>query len=49
MHRYGGLDSEGLTGTGRWADPSSAHRYVHLEVSEEARRADRLPVQKRGA
>lgn len=43
MHRYGGLDSEGLTETGRWADPSSAHRYVHLEVSEESRRADLLP------
>lgn len=49
MHRYGGLDSEGLTGTGRWADASSAHRYVHLEVSEEARRADLLPVPKRSA
>lgn len=44
MHRYGDLDAYGLTETGRWADPSSAHRYVHLEVSEEARRADRLPA-----
>lgn len=44
MHRYGGLDAEGLTKTDRWADPSSAARYVHLEVNEEARRADRLPV-----
>jgi len=44
MARYGGLDAHGLTGTGRWADASSAYRYVHLDVSEEARRADRLPV-----
>jgi integrase len=49
MHRYGGLDSYGLTETGRWSDPSSAHRYVHLEVSEEARRADLLPIPKRRA
>lgn len=44
MHRYGGLDTYGLTRTDRWADPRSADRYVHLEVNEEARRADLLPV-----
>lgn len=46
MHRYGGLDNFGLTRTDRWADPRSADRYVHLEVNEEARRADLMPVPK---
>jgi hypothetical protein len=49
MHRYGDFDTYGLTRTGRWADASSADRYVHTEASEEARRADRLPTPKRGA
>jgi integrase len=44
MHRYGGLDNYGLTRTERWKDPRSADRYLHTEVSEEARRADLLPV-----
>jgi integrase len=48
MHRYGGLDTFGLTRTRRWADPSSADRYVHTDASEEARRADRLPAPERG-
>ena len=43
MHRFGELDTFGLTRTGRWADERSADRYRHSEVSEESRRADRLP------
>lgn len=44
MHRYGGLDARGLARTGRWKDPDSADRYMHTKASEEARRADLLPV-----
>lgn len=44
MHRYGGLDTYGLTRTGRWKDPDSADRYKHTMASAEARRADLLPV-----
>jgi integrase len=44
MHRYGGLDTFGLTRTHRWADPRSADRYKHTQISEEARRADLLPT-----
>jgi integrase len=48
MHRFGELDTHGLTRTGRWADPDSADRYVHTQASEEARRADLLPTPGRG-
>lgn len=44
MHRYGSLDTVGLTRTGRWKDIESAERYMHTKASEEARRADLLPV-----
>lgn len=44
MHRYGNLDTFGLTRTGRWADPRSADRYKHTQASEESRRADLLPI-----
>lgn len=44
MRRYAGLDVRGLVGTGAWRDMASAERYQHVEVSEEARRADLLPV-----
>lgn len=44
MHRYGKLDTHGLTRTGRWADADSADRYVHTGASEEARRSDLLPT-----
>ena len=44
MKRYGKLDTYGLTRTGRWKDPESADRYNHTMASEEARRADLLPV-----
>lgn len=44
MHRYGKLDTHGLTRTGRWADADSADRYVHTGASEEAKRSDLLPT-----
>jgi len=48
MHRFGQLDTHGLTRTGRWADADSADRYVHTQASEEARRSDLLPTEPRG-
>ena len=48
MTQFGGLDTDGLTRTGRWADPASAARYKHTQASEEAQRSDRLPTSKRG-
>lgn len=47
MRRYAHLDTKGLVGTGAWKDEKSASRYQHIVVSEEARRADMLPVLKR--
>lgn len=47
MRRYGGLDTRGLVGTGAWADEKSAARYEHVVATEEARRADLLPVEGR--
>lgn len=44
MKRYGGLDTHGLTRTGRWKDADSADRYNHTEASWEARQADLLPI-----
>jgi hypothetical protein len=44
MHHYGQLDTFGLVRTNRWKHPDSADRYRHTRVSEEARRADWLPV-----
>jgi len=44
MRRYGGLDTAGLVGTGAWRDRTSASRYEHVVVSEEARKADLLPT-----
>ena len=43
MHNYAGLDTYGLTRTGRWKDPDSADRYNHTMASPEARLADMLP------
>lgn len=48
MRRYGGLDTRGLVGTGRWKSEKSAARYAHVVVSEDARRAALLPTPKRG-
>lgn len=44
MRRYGGLDTAGLVGTGAWRDRKSAARYEHVVVSEEAKKANLLPV-----
>jgi integrase len=44
MRRYVGLDTRGLVATGAWKDRKSADRYEHVVVSEEARRAEMLPV-----
>jgi integrase len=46
MHHYGQLDTFGLVRTNRWKHPDSADRYRHTKVSEEARRADLLPVER---
>lgn len=43
MRRYGGTDSLGLIGTGRWKDVRSVQRYAHVVPSEEAKKADLLP------
>ena len=43
MRRFGGLDTSGLVAAGRWADPASARVYEHVDVTDAARRADRLP------
>jgi len=44
MRRYGGLDTSGLLETGAWRDRSTAARYEHLDATEEAQKADLLPV-----
>ena len=44
MRRYAGLDARGLVGTGAWDSEQSASRYAHAIASEEAKRADLLPV-----
>lgn len=46
MRRYGGLDNDGLLATGVWKDRASVQRYGHADVSEEARKADLLPLPK---
>lgn len=48
MRRYAKLDVKGLVGTGAWKDEKSAARYQHVVVTEEAQRADMLPVLKSG-
>jgi integrase len=47
MRQHGGLDTYDLLKTDRWTDPNSADRYAHVVVSEVAKRADLLPVEKR--
>lgn len=44
MRRYGKLDTSGLVGTGAWKSRAAAAVYEHVEVSEEARKADLLPT-----
>ncbi len=48
MRRYAGLDAKALVDTGAWRDIKSASRYAHVVVSEEAQKADLLPVPFRG-
>ncbi len=43
MRRYGGLDTSGLVGTGAWKSRQAAAVYEHVETTEEAQKADRLP------
>ena len=44
MRRYAGSDTAGLIATGAWKPRQSAAVYEHVDVSEEARRADLLPI-----
>jgi integrase len=46
MRRFGGLDSRGLVGTGAWRDSKSADRYSHTVITEEAMKANLLPVRR---
>jgi integrase-like protein len=45
MRQHGRLDTYDLVRTNRWADAESANRYSHVVLSEQARRADLLPVE----
>lgn len=49
MRQHGGLDTYDLLKTDRWADAESADRYAHVVVSDIAKRADLLPVEKKRA
>jgi integrase len=44
MRRHAGLDTSGLVATGAWKSRVAASVYEHTDVSEEARKADRLPT-----
>jgi len=44
MRRDGGLDRSGLVGTGAWRSRAAASRYEHLDATEEAEKANLLPV-----
>ena len=44
MRRYAGLDTTGLVETGAWRSRQAAAVYEHAVQSEEARRADVLPI-----
>jgi integrase len=44
MRKYAGLDTTGLVATGAWKSHDAARRYEHAVASEEAQRADLLPV-----
>lgn len=46
MHSYGGLDTYGLTRTGRWKDPDSVDRYKPHRGELGSAPSDRLPVAK---
>lgn len=44
MRRYGGFDTNGLVETGAWRSRQAAAIYEHAVQSEEARKADALPI-----
>lgn len=46
MRMFGGLTTEDLLTTKRWVDPASAKVYDHVVVSDPAKKADLLPVEK---
>jgi integrase len=43
MRTYGGLDTSGLVATKAWKSRNAAARYEHVDISEEAKKADLLP------
>lgn len=47
MRQHGGLDTFDLLKTDRWSDAESADRYAHVVVSDQAKKADMLPVEPR--
>lgn len=47
MRRYSGLDTTGLVATGAWRSRQAAAVYEHAVTTEEARKADLLPVRKK--
>lgn len=44
MRRYAGADTRALVATGAWKSRQAAAVYEHVDPSEEARRADLLPL-----
>ncbi len=44
MRRYANADERDLTDTGAWRDRGSVRRYVHTQVSEAAKLADKMPT-----
>jgi len=49
MRRFAGSDTAGLVATGRWKSRTAAAVYEHADVTEEAMKADMLPVGNPGA
>lgn len=47
MRQHGGLDTYDLLKTDRWSDAESADRYSHVVVSDIAKRAELLPVERK--
>lgn len=44
MRRFARLDTSGLVATGAWLSHEAARVYEHVEASEEAKKADLLPI-----
>jgi integrase len=44
MRRHAGSDTAGLVATGAWRSRKAASVYEHLDATEEAARASRLPI-----